>query len=69
MVEAQHQVNAKPSEEIESIGLMKFSLQSCLKLLRDERVILEIQNLINRCKQPIPMSATYKEVHHIKKYV
>lgn len=69
MVEAQHEVNTKPSEEIESKGLVKSFLQSCLKLIRDERVILEVQNLIDRCEQPIPMAATNRAVHHIKKYV
>lgn len=45
------------------------SLQSCLKLLRDECVLLEMQNLIDKCEQPISMVAANKVVHHIKKYV
>ena len=31
--------------------------------------MLEIHNLIDRCKQPISMATTNREVHHIKKYV
>ena len=51
VVEAEHQVNIKPSEENELIGLVKSFLQRCLKPLRDERALLEMQSLIDKCEQ------------------
>ena len=65
----QQAFNIKPHEENESTGLVKSFLQSCLKFLRDERVLLEMQNYIDKCEQPISMATTNKVVHHIKKYV
>ena len=62
-------MNIRPCEENESTGLVKSFLQSFLKLLRDERVMLEMQNLIDKCEQPISMASVNKVVHHIKKYV
>jgi hypothetical protein len=67
--EEQQHLSIRPHEENESIGLVKSFLQSCLKLLKDERVILEMQNLIDKCEQPISMDTVNKAVHHIKKYV
>lgn len=48
---------------------MKSFFQSYLKLLRDERAMLEMQNLIEKCDHPISMVVVNREVHHIKKYV
>ena len=57
---------------------MKSFLQSCLQLLQDEKVILEMQNLIDRYDQSMSVVAakpveyfsnTNKVVHQIKKYI
>ena len=57
---------------------MKSFLQSCLQLLKDEKVVLEIQNLVDRydrsmyvvVAKPIEyFSNTNKVVHQIKKYI
>ena len=48
---------------------MRSFLQSCLKSLRDERVLLEMQNLINKCEQPISLVVVNRVFHHIKKYI
>ena len=37
--------------------------------MRDEHALLEMQNLIDKCEQPISMATTNRMVHHIKKYV
>ena len=50
--EDQHQMNIRPNKENEFIGLVKSFLQSCLKLLRDERALHEMQSLIDKCQQP-----------------
>lgn len=55
--------------ESELTGLVRSFLKSCLKLLRDERVLLKMQNLINKCEQPTSLDAANKDVHHIKKYI
>ena len=62
-------MNIKPCEESESTRLVKSLLQSFLKLLRDERAMLEMQNLIDKYEKPIAMAVANKVVHHIKKYV
>ena len=62
-------MNIRPYEENESMRLVKSFLRGCLKLLRDERAMLEMQNLIEKCEQPISMATTNKEVHHIEKYL
>ena len=62
-------MNIRPHEEDGSTGLMKSFLQSYLKLLRDEQVMLEMQKFIEKCEQPISMAAMNRVVHHIKKYV
>ena len=67
--EAQHQMNIGPCEESESIGLVWSFLKNCLKLLRDERELLEIQTLIDRCAQSTPIVVVNKAVHQIKKYI
>ena len=36
--------------------------------MRDERALVEIQNLINKCEQPISL-ATTNNVYHIKKHI
>ena len=46
----QHQVNIRPCEENESTGLVKSCLRSCLKSLKDEKALLEIQTLIDKCE-------------------
>ena len=67
--EVQHQMSTRPYEESESTGLVRSFLQNCLKLLRDERELLEIQTLIHRCEQSTPIIATNIVVHQIKKYI
>lgn len=62
-------MNIRPYGESESTGLVRSYLQNCLKLLRDERELLEIQTLIDICEQPIPIVATNRAVHQIKKYI
>ena len=62
-------MNIKPCEESESIGLVRSFLQNCLKLLRDERELLEIQTLIDRCEQSTPIVVASRVVHQIKKYI
>ena len=32
-------------------------------------MILEVQNLIDRCEQPTPMATTNRAIHYINKYV
>ena len=51
IIEVQHQVNIRPCEESEFTGLVRSFLQSCLKLLKDEKALLEIQTLIDKYEQ------------------
>ena len=67
--EDQQRLNIIPSVESEPTRLVRSFLQSCRKLLRDEQALLEMQNLINKCEQPISLDATNRYVHHIKKYI
>ena len=57
---------------------MKSFLQSCLQLLKDEKVVLEIQNLVDRYDRSMYVvatkptkyfSTTNKVAHQIKKYI
>ena len=57
---------------------MKLFLQSCLKLLKDDKALSEIQALIGRYEQSTPIIVakpaddfvtTNKAVHQIKKYI
>ena len=57
---------------------MKSFLQSCLQLLKDEKAVLEIQNLVDRYDQSMSIvvvkpidyfSTTNKVVHQIKNYI
>ena len=76
--EVQHQVNIKTCEESGPSGLVKSFLQSCLQLLKDEKAVLEIQNLVDRYDRSMSVvavklveyfSTTNKAVHQIKKYI
>ena len=67
--ESQHQMNTRPYEKSESTELVRSFLQNCLKLLRDERALLEIQTLIDRCEQSTPIVVVNRAVHQIKKYI
>ena len=71
-------MNIKTCEESGPSGLVKSFLQSCLQLLKDEKVVLEIQNLVDRydwsmsifiMKPTKHFSATNKAVHQISKYI
>ena len=42
------QQQARPCEETESMGLVKLFLQSCLKLLKDDKALSEKRGLIDR---------------------
>ena len=75
-MEVHHQVG--PCEESESVGLVKSFLQSCLKLLKDENALLEIQALIDIYERSTPIIAVSpandfvtanKAIHQIKKYI
>ena len=61
-------MNISPFEESESTGLVRTFLQNYLKLLKDERELLEIQTLIDICEQYTPIIAGNRAVHQIKKY-
>ena len=65
----QKPLDVRPKVESKSTGLERSFLKSCLKLLRDERALLEMQKLIDKCKQPISMVVANRVVHHIKKYI
>lgn len=65
----QQRLNIRPREESESTGLVYSFLQSFLELLRDDCALLEMQNLIDKCEQPISRVVANRGVHHIKKYV
>ena len=67
--EAQHQMNIRRHEENESIGLVKSFLHNFLKLLRDERAMLEMQNLIDKCENPISMDVLNRAIQHKTKHV
>ena len=67
--EAHHQMNIKPCEESESTGLVRSFLHNYLKLLINERALLEIQTLIDRCERSTPIATSNREVHQIKKYI
>ena len=56
-------------EESEPTGVVRSFLQSCLKLLKDERALLEIQTLIDKCEQSTPIVVANRAVHQIKKYI
>ena len=71
-------MNIKTCEEGGPSGLVKSFLQSCLQLLKDEKEVLEIHNLVDRYDQSMFVVAakpaeyfsnTNKVVHQIKKYI
>ena len=62
-------MNFRPCKESESTGLVRSFLQNCLKLLRDEKALLEILTLIDRCEQSTPIVVANRAVHQINKYI
>ena len=71
-------MNIKTCEESGPSGLVKSFLQSCLQLLKDKKLVLEIHNLVDRydrsmfvvaTKPAEYFSTTNKAVHQIKKYI
>ena len=65
----QQPVVGRNPEEIESTVLVKSFLQSCLKLMRDERALREMQSLIYKCEYPVLQDVANRSVHQIKKYI
>ena len=56
-------------EETKSTVLVKSFLQSCLKLMRDERALREMQSLTDKCEHPVSQDAANIAIHQIKKYI
>ena len=66
--EAQQSQDTRFSIENEpTLGVRSF-LQSCLKLLRDDRAVMDLQNLIDRCEQSPSMGAAHRAVHQIQSH-
>ena len=53
ITKVQHQ--SRPCEDIEFVGLARSFLHSCLKLLKDDKVMLEIQTLIDKYEKSTPI--------------
>ena len=52
-------------DEDESIGSVQSFLRSCLKLVRNERAIRELQRIIDQCQQPSLLSSAQRAIHTI----
>ena len=52
-------------EEDESIGSVQSFLRSCLKLVRNENAIGELQRIIDQCQPSSSMSSEQRAVHNI----
>ena len=52
-------------EEDESTGSVQSFLHSCLKLLRNEKAIGELQHIIDQCQQPSLSGSAHRAVHNI----
>ena len=62
-------MNSKPYEESESTRLVSSFLHNYLKFLRDERALLEMQTLIDKCEKSTPIVVANRAVHQINKYI
>ena len=49
----------------ESTGNVQSFLRSCLKLLRNEKAIGELQRIIDQCQQPSLLDSAHRVVHNI----
>ena len=55
-------------EEDESTGSIQAFLHSCLKLLRNDKAVGELQRMIDQCQQPSLSDSAHHAVHNITRH-
>ena len=66
--QAQQATTSGRCDEDESTGSVQAFLLSCLKLLRNDKAIGELQRMIDQCQQPSLSGSAHRAVHNITRH-